>query len=63
MFNGGVKKILNGGAGFLGRFAVSIDVGFGYVWVSDFDAERKGAYFEMDKGLVIDVNAAIGFQI
>ena len=63
MFNGGVKKILNGGAGFLGRFAVTVDVGLGYVWVSDFDAERKGAYFEMDKGLVIDVNAAIGFQI
>ena len=63
MFNGGVKKILNGGEGFLGRFAVSVDVGLGYVWVSDFDADRKGKFFEMDKDFVIDVNAAIGFQI
>ena len=63
MFNAGMKKILNGGEGFLGRFAVSLDVGLGYAWVSDFDADRKQSYFEMDKGLSIDVNAAIGFQI
>ena len=63
MLNGGVKKVLNGGEGFLGRFAVSVDVGFGYTWTSDFDADRRGSYFKMDKGLVIDVNAAIGFQI
>ncbi|SHK67238.1 hypothetical protein [Fibrobacter sp. UWB12] len=63
MLNGGVKKVLNGGEGFLGRFAVFLDVGLGYVWTSDFDADRKDRFFEMDKGLVIDVNAAIGFQI
>lgn len=63
MFNGGVKKILNGGEGFFGHFAVSVDVGLGYAWTSDFDADRDRAYFKMDKGFVIDVNAAIGFQI
>lgn len=63
MFNGGFKKILNGGEGFLGRFAFFVDVGLGYVWTSDFEASRKRGYFKMDKGLVIDVNAAIGFQI
>ena len=63
MFHAGVKKILNGGEGFLGKFAVSFDIGLGYAWVSDFDADRKQSYFEMDKGLSIDVNAAIGFQI
>ena len=63
MFCGGVKKVLNNGEGFFGRFAVFLDAGFGYVWTSDFDADRKGSYFKMDKGLVIDVNAAIGFQI
>ena len=63
MINGGVKKILNGGEGFWGRFALSVDVGIGYVWTSDFEAERDRAYFKMDKGFVIDVNAAFGFQI
>lgn len=63
MLNGGVKKILNGGEGFLGRFALSVDVGIGYMWTSDFEAERDRAYFKMDKGFVIDVNAAFGFQI
>lgn len=63
MLNGGVKKVLNGGEGFLGHFAVFLDAGFGYMWTSDFDADRKRKTFEMDKGLVIDVNAAIGFQI
>ena len=63
MFNAGIKKILNGGEGFLGRFAVTLDVGLGYAWVSDFDADRKQSFFKMDKGLSIDVNAAIGFQI
>lgn len=63
MINGGVKKILNGGEGFWGRFALSVDVGLGYVWTSDFEAERDRAYFKMDKGFVIDVNAAFGFQI
>lgn len=63
MINGGVKKILNGGDGFLGRFALSVDVGIGYMWTSDFEAERDRAYFKMDKGFVIDVNAAFGFQI
>lgn len=63
MVNGGIKKVLNGGEGFLGHFAVSVDVGFGYVWTSDFEGSRKRVYFELDKGLSIDVNAAIGFQI
>ncbi len=63
MFNAGVKKIFNDGEGFFGRFALSVDVGAGYTWVSDFDATRKDAWFEMDKGLVIDVNVALGFQI
>ena len=63
MLNGGVKKVLNGGEGFLGHFAVFLDAGFGYMWTSDFDADRKNSFFKMDKGLVIDVNAAIGFQI
>ena len=63
MCSGGFKKVLNNGEGFLGRFAFFVDVGLGYAWTSDFDAERKGKYFEMDKGLVIDVNAAFGFQI
>ena len=63
MLNGGVKKVLNGGEGFFGRFAVFRDAGFGYTWTSKFDADRKGAFFKMDKGLVIDINAAIGFQI
>ena len=63
MLNGGVKKVLNDGEGFLGRFAVFLDAGFGYVWTSKFDADRKGAFFKMDKGLVIDINAALGFQI
>lgn len=63
MFNAGVKMILNDGEGFLGRFALSLDVGAGYTWVSDFDASRKGSWFELDKGIVIDVNVAFGFQI
>ena len=63
MLNGGVKKVLNGGEGFLGHFAVFLDAGLGYMWTSDFDAERKGKFFEMEKGLVIDINAAIGFRI
>ena len=63
MINGGVKKILNGGEGFLGRFALSVDVGLGYAGTSDFEAERDRAYFKMDKGFVIDVNVAFGFQI
>lgn len=63
MCNGGFKKVLNGGEGFLGRFAFFVDVGLGYVWTSDFEGDRKGSWFKMDKGLVIDVNAAIGFQI
>ena len=63
MINGGVKKILNGGEGFLGKFALSVDVGVGYAGTSDFEAERDRAYFKMDKGFVIDVNCALGFQI
>ena len=63
MFNGGVKKVLNGGEGFLGHFAVFLDAGFGYVWTSKFEADRDRSFFKMDKGLVIDVNAALGFQI
>lgn len=63
MFNAGVKMIMNQGQGFWGRFAVSMDVGMGYAWVSDFDASRKDSWLEMDKGLVIDVNVAFGFQI
>ena len=63
MLNGGVKKVLNDGEGFLGRFAVFLDAGFGYVWTSKFEADRKNSFFKMDKGLVIDINAAIGFQI
>lgn len=63
MFNAGVKLILNDGQGFWGRFALSLDVGAGYAWVGDFDASRKGSWFEMDKGIVIDVNVAFGFQI
>ena len=63
MCNGGFKKVLNGGEGFLGHFAFFVDVGLGYVWTSDFEGDRKGSWFKMDKGLVIDVNAAIGFQI
>jgi hypothetical protein len=63
MFNAGVKLIVNDGQGFLGRFALSLDVGAGYAWVSDFDASRKGSWFELDKGVVIDVNVALGFQI
>ena len=63
MLNGGVKKVLNDGEGFLGRFAVFLDAGFGYVWTSKFEADRKNTFFKMDKGLVIDINAAIGFQI
>lgn len=63
MLSGGIKKVLNGGEGFLGRFAVFADAGFGYAWTSKFEADRKNAFFKMDKGLVIDINAAIGFQI
>ena len=63
MMNVGMKKILNGGEGFLGRFAVSVDVGLGYAFTSDFKGDRKGGYFKMDKGFTIDVNAAFGFQI
>jgi len=63
MLSGGIKKVLNDGEGFLGRFAVFADAGFGYVWTSKFEADRKNAFFKMDKGLVIDLNAAIGFQI
>ena len=63
MLNGGVKKVLNDGEGFFGRLAVFLDAGFGYVWTSKFEADRKNAFFKMDKGLVIDINAAIGFQI
>ncbi len=63
MLNVGMKKILNGGEGFLGHFAVSVDVGVGYAFTSDFEADRKGGYFRMDKGFTIDVNAAFGFQI
>lgn len=63
MLNVGMKKILNGGEGFLGHFAVSVDVGVGYAFTSDFEADRKGGYFKMDKGLSIDVNAAFGFRI
>ncbi|MBR3073960.1 hypothetical protein [Fibrobacter sp.] len=63
MFNVGMKKVLNGGEGFLGHFAVSVDVGLGYAFTSDFKGDRKGGYFRMDKGFTIDVNAAFGFQI
>ncbi len=63
MLNVGMKKILNGGEGFLGHFAISVDVGVGYAFTSEFDADRKGGYFKMDKGLSIDVNAAFGFRI
>lgn len=63
MFNVGMKKILNGGEGFLGRFALSVDIGLGYAFTSDFKGDRKGGYFRMDKGFTIDVNAAFGFQI
>ena len=63
MLSGGIKKVLNDGEGFLGRFAVFADAGFGYAWTSKFEADRKNAFFKMDKGLVIDLNAAIGFQI
>ena len=63
MMNVGMKKILNGGEGFLGRFALSVDIGLGYAFTSDFKGDRKGGYFRMDKGFTIDVNAAFGFQI
>ncbi len=63
MCNGGLKKILNGGEGFFGRFAVSVDIGMGYAWTSDFTADRKRAWLKLDKGFVIDLNAAVGFQI
>ena len=63
MFNAGVKKVFNKGEGFWGRFVLSVDVGAGYVWVSGFDATCKGAWFEMEKDFVIDMNVAIGFQI
>lgn len=63
MINSGIKKILNGGEGFLGKFALSLDVGLGYTWTTDFEADRDRAYFKMDKGFVIDVNCALGFQI
>ena len=63
MMNVGMKKILNGGEGFLGRFAFSVDIGLGYAFTSDFKGDRKGGFFRMDKGFTIDVNAAFGFQI
>ena len=63
MLSGGVKKVLNDGEGFFGHFAVFLDAGFGYMWTSKFEADRKNNFFKMDKGLVIDVNAAFGFQI
>ena len=63
MMNVGTKKILNGGEGILGRFAVSVDVGLGYAFTSDFKGDRKGGFFRMDKGFTIDVNAAFGFRI
>ena len=63
MMNVGMKKILNGGEGILGRFALSVDIGLGYAFTSDFKGDRKGGYFRMDKGFTIDVNAAFGFQI
>lgn len=63
MFNAGVKKVFNKGEGFWGRFALSVDAGAGYVWVSKFDATCKGAWFKMEKDFVIDMNVAIGFQI
>ena len=63
MFNVGMKKILNGGEGFMGRYAISVDVGLGYAFNSDFKGDRRGGYFKMEKGFSIDVNAAFGFQI